>query len=276
VSAGIEPKNKSKTKINKNYEPTIVGFLCNWCSYAGADLAGVSRFQYPTNIRIVRIMCSGRIEPSIILEMFIQGVDGVFIGGCHPGDCHYVVGNYHAERKVILAKKLLKSVGLSEERIRLEWIAAAEGQRFADTVEDFTNQLKLLGPSPLSGKTPDVNKIKLLFAVKNISKDFRLKLLVGKELSLVNEGNVYDKKIPQEELDTLIDEVIKDELARCRIILATKRKALSVDDIARFINLSPNRVLQHIVTLKDRGLVALDRIEGDAPLYIAQEEGGSK
>ncbi|UCF07994.1 MAG: hydrogenase iron-sulfur subunit [Thermoplasmata archaeon] len=255
------------------FEPKILGFLCNWCSYAGADLAGVSRFQYPSNIRIIRIMCSGRIEPSIILEMFIQGADGVLIGGCHPGDCHYQTGNYYAERRVKLIKKLLTASGVEPERVKLEWIAAAEGERFADTVREFTNQIKELGPSPVGRDTPDVIKFKTLYAAKNAAKDFRLKLLTSRELGLVLEGNVYNEKVPQEQIDALIDTAIDFEMARCNILFSIRNEALSVEELSDRLSVPPHEVLQHIVTLRDRGLVALDRIEDDIPYYLALEEG---
>lgn len=129
-----------------NFEPKIIGFCCNWCSYAGADLAGVSRLQYPPNLRMIRVMCSGSVSPEHILEAFRQGADGVFIGGCHPGDCHYMSGNYKTRRKVSLLKKLLSQFGLEPERLRLEWVSAAEGQRFAQVIGDFTEEVRKLGP----------------------------------------------------------------------------------------------------------------------------------
>lgn len=131
----------------ENFEPKIVGFCCNWCAYAGADLAGISRFQYPPNLRMIRVMCSGAIDPGYILEAFRYGADGVFIGGCHPGDCHYMVGNYKTLRKVLLLKKLLLQLGIKAERLRLEWVSAAEGQRFAQVVTDFTEEVRKLGPN---------------------------------------------------------------------------------------------------------------------------------
>ena len=129
------------------YDPKIVGFLCNWCCYAGADLAGVSRFQYPTNVRVIRVMCSGTIEPEMVLEAFIHGADGVFIGGCHIGDCHYATGNHHTEMKLKVMHKLLGAAGLDGRRLRLEWVSAAEGQRFSEVMKKFTRQLKDIGPS---------------------------------------------------------------------------------------------------------------------------------
>jgi len=132
------------------FEPKIIGFCCNWCAYAGADLAGIGRIQYPPNMRMIRVMCSGTIEPVYILEAFQKGADGVFIGGCHPGDCHYQAGNYKTMRKVILARRLLSQLGLSPERLKLEWVSAAEGQRFAQVVTDFIAEVKELGPNPLN------------------------------------------------------------------------------------------------------------------------------
>jgi len=133
-----------------DFEPRIVGFLCNWCSYAGADLAGVSRFQYPTNLRVIRVMCSGRVHPAHIMEAFKNGADGVLIAGCHPpNDCHYISGNLKAQRRVALLKLVLKQLGLDESRLRLEWVSAAEGDKFAKLIQDFTDKLTEMGPSPL-------------------------------------------------------------------------------------------------------------------------------
>lgn len=132
------------------YEPRIIGFLCNWCSYAGADLAGVSRIQYPPNLRVIRVMCSGRVHPSFILEAFKDGADGVLIAGCHPpNDCHYISGNLKAAKRVALLKKLMAQLGLEPERLRLEWISAAESERFARIIQDMVTYLKKLGSNPL-------------------------------------------------------------------------------------------------------------------------------
>jgi len=135
---------------NNGFEPKIIGFLCNWCSYAGADLAGVSRIQYPPNIRIIRVMCSGRIDPSFILEAFKDGADGVLVAGCHlPSDCHYISGNFKALRRITLMKNVLKDFGIEPERLRLEWVSASEGDKFATIVRDMVEEIKKLGPNPL-------------------------------------------------------------------------------------------------------------------------------
>ena len=129
-----------------SYEPKIVGFLCNWCSYTGADLAGTGRIQYPPNVRTIRVMCSARIDPTFVLRALAGGADGVLICGCHPGDCHYSEGNYKMMRRFPLLKRLLVSYGVEPERVQLEWVSASEGQRFADIVKDMTERLRALGP----------------------------------------------------------------------------------------------------------------------------------
>ncbi len=132
-----------------DFEPKILGIFCNWCSYAGADMAGTSRMQYPPNVRIVRVLCSGRVDPQFVLKAFELGADGVLVAGCHPGDCHYVKGNYRAERRIALLKEMLKQLGIEPERLMLRWISASEGAELVKTTEEFVNMLKELGPSPL-------------------------------------------------------------------------------------------------------------------------------
>lgn len=128
------------------FEPKIVTFLCNWCSYTGADLAGTSRMKYASNLRIIRVMCSGRIEPTFVLSAFKEGADGVLICGCHPGDCHYHEGNYKCLRRFYLLEKYIQQLGVHKDRIRLEWISASEGRQFADLADSFTNLVKEMGP----------------------------------------------------------------------------------------------------------------------------------
>jgi F420-non-reducing hydrogenase iron-sulfur subunit len=130
------------------FEPLIVSFCCNWCSYAGADLAGVSRLQYPPNIRIVRVMCSGMVHPNLVMDAFTKGADGVLICGCHPGDCHYGEGNIKAEKRADAITLMLEDFGLEEARFRLEWVSASEGPKFAQVAREFTKKIKELGPSP--------------------------------------------------------------------------------------------------------------------------------
>lgn len=130
----------------QEFEPNIIGFLCNWCSYAGADLAGTSRMQYPPNVKIIRVMCSGRINPMFVVNALQQGADGVLIGGCHPGDCHYQHGNYFTRRRITILKKLLEFLGIEPERVRMTWVSAAEGRKFAEVVEEITEDIRKIGP----------------------------------------------------------------------------------------------------------------------------------
>ncbi|MBT3302921.1 MAG: hydrogenase iron-sulfur subunit [Bacteroidetes bacterium] len=129
-----------------SFNPKIVAFLCNWCSYTGADLAGTSRMKYEPNIRIIRIMCSGRVDPTFVLKAFRQGADGVLICGCHPGDCHYHEGNYKCLRRFTLLEKFIDQMGIEKDRIRLEWISASEGKIFSALADEFTENIKELGP----------------------------------------------------------------------------------------------------------------------------------
>lgn len=133
--------------MSVNWEPKIVAFLCNWCSYAGADLAGVSRLKHPANVRIIRVPCSSRVNPQFILRAFQRGADGVLVAGCHPGDCHYVTGNYFTRRRLMLFKRLLEFAGFEPARLKVRWISAAEGGRFAETVKEMVEELKDLGPN---------------------------------------------------------------------------------------------------------------------------------
>jgi len=128
-----------------SFEPKIIGFLCNWCSYTGADLAGTARMKYPANVMSIRVMCSGRVDPGFVLDAFRRGADGVLVCGCHPGDCHYVDGNHKCMRRIPLTKRMMKGFGIDPIRLRLEWVSASEGARFQEVVCEFTEQLRHLG-----------------------------------------------------------------------------------------------------------------------------------
>lgn len=134
-----------------SFTPNIVGFACQWCTYAGADLAGNLRAKYPTSIKLIKVPCSGRIKPEYIMEAFAQGADGVLVGGCHFGDCHYKDGNYKTKNRLDMLSQMIEEMGFDKRRFRREWISGAEGQRFADVVTEFTNELIELGPNPLKG-----------------------------------------------------------------------------------------------------------------------------
>jgi F420-non-reducing hydrogenase iron-sulfur subunit len=137
---------------DKSWEPRIVGFFCNWCTYTAADLAGVSRMKYASNVRIIRLMCSGRVDPQFVLDSLARGADGVLIGGCHPGDCHYAEGNYKCLRRHELLRRMLGDMGIEPARLRLEWISAAEGDKVKAVINDMVDKIKALGPLDLPGR----------------------------------------------------------------------------------------------------------------------------
>jgi F420-non-reducing hydrogenase iron-sulfur subunit len=130
----------------ENFEPKIIAFVCNWCTYTAADLAGTSRKKYPANVRLIRVMCTGMVDPKYILKAFLEGADAVLVSGCHPGDCHYINGNYKARRRIKLLHEILANFSINKERLRLTWIGASDGIMFADTIENMVHQIKKMGP----------------------------------------------------------------------------------------------------------------------------------
>jgi coenzyme F420-reducing hydrogenase delta subunit/predicted transcriptional regulator len=216
-------------------------------------------------------MCSGRVDPIIPLEVFIRGADGIIVLGCHPADCHYIEGNLYEERKIKMLKKLLALTGLEPERLRLDWVSASEGQRFAQIVTEFTEQIRKLGASPVSGKAPNGKILENLYAAKNAAADFRLRVLVGRERELTEKCNVYDEKMSQEEFDSLLSEVVEAEFIRQKIHLLTSTQPLSVKALAEATGLSPSMVLRQIVDMRRRNMITVDHIEGQTPLFAALE-----
>ena len=249
-----------------SFEPKIVGFLCNWCSYAGADLTGVSRIQYPTNLRVIRVMCSGRVEPAMPINLLLEGADGVMVTGCHINDCHYITGNLYAKRKFKLLEKLLEKAGLSKDRVMLEWVSASEGQKFADVVTEFIEQIKGLGPNEL-----DEEHTLNLKAARLTAEEYRIRAFVGKEEKLVTEGNVYGDAYTEEEFDALMDEALDKEYTRNKLRLMLAMKPSSVKTLAKETGIDPKKVLEHIVVLRQRGWIDLDTVVDQTPVYRVME-----
>ena len=144
------PASTPAAAAEGEFEPKILVFCCNWCSYAGADLAGVSRLQMPTNFRVIRTMCSARVDPEFVLQAFASGADGVLVLGCHPADCHYIGGNYRTRRRIALLRVLLEQYGFNPDRLKLEWVSASEGQKFQKTIKEFNESVKEMGPNPIN------------------------------------------------------------------------------------------------------------------------------
>lgn len=255
----------------KEFEPRIVCFLCKWCSYTCVDLAGVGRVQYPPNLLVVRVLCSGRIDPALVLGALAVGIDGVAVTGCNIGGVNCVAGNPQTKRKFSLTERLVKKGGLEPGRLMLDWVSASDGQRFATTMGKFTEQVRKLGPSPLSGDSPDPNLLLNVRAARAAAEDFRLRALVGKEEKVITEGNVYGDRLTQEEYDEKMAEAVESEFERHRIRLALLEEPTSVKKLSEILGMEPRKVLRHIVVMRQRGWVDVRDIQGASPIYRAQE-----
>jgi F420-non-reducing hydrogenase iron-sulfur subunit len=261
-----KPKQRAQEAPPEVFQPKILAFLCNWCAYAGADLAGISRFQYPPTIRVVRVMCSGRVDPIFIPEGLLSGFDGVMVLGCHPGDCHYLTGNIQAEKKMRLTGEALEMAGIEKGRFMLDWVSAGEGQRFAQVVRDFTEALKDLGPlerdESLKGR---------LLAVKGALEGEKVRWLVGKEEALLEGENVYGEPVKADQLHRLMESTLRDEYIKNRVVFQLEEKSLSAQEIASTVGLALREVLTYLVDLIAEGKVALEEGEGRVPLYVRSE-----
>lgn len=235
------------------FEPKILSFLCNWCAYAGADLAGISRFQYPPTTRVIRVMCSGRIDPAFVPRGLLAGFDGVMILGCHPGDCHYLSGNIQAQRKMDLVHRLMEEEGIGKDRLLLDWVSAGEGQRFAGLVRAFTETLKGLGPLRLG------DEIRLrLRAVQAALEGEKLRWLAGKVPELLEKENVYGERLPKERLDQVLQTACSEELWRALIMLILEGGPLTAHEISERLALPLPQTLPHLTALVGEGRVGLE------------------
>ena len=251
------------------FEPKILGFLCNWCAYAGADLAGVSRFQYPTNIRVIRVMCSGRVDPVHIFNAFKKEIDGVAVLGCHPGDCHYQTGNLEAENKMKMTKKVIEKVGIDSNRLYLDWVSAAEGKRFSEVVSEFTDTIRDLGPI---NQDKDLQN-KLIIGEK-IVESVRLRWLIGKKRELIENGNVYNEKIPAEKIEEILVKNINKEYDIQRILSSLDKNPSTVISLAENLKIYPSKVAKYITGMENSGMVSILDFQDNNPRYILSEKGG--
>jgi len=240
------------------FKPRILGFLCNWCCYAGADLAGVSRYQYPANIRIIRMMCSGRVDLAFILRAFSNGSDGVFMGGCWPGECHYITeGNYASLSMMHICKKLLVQIGMNPERLRLDWVSASQGSRFAAVMNDFSSKLEELGPLG-EGEGLDKKALKLkLKAVTNLVP--YIKLVERERLRVrFDTEEEYKEYFASDEVNRLFHELIVDKLATSEILLLLRDRPLSAGEISEILGVDPSEVSTHLNDSARQGLIEFD------------------
>nr|NQU92807.1 hydrogenase iron-sulfur subunit [Bacteroidota bacterium] len=241
-----------------NFQPKMIGIICNWCCYGGADLCGVSRFQYPPHIRLIRVMCSARVDLLHLLRAFTNGIDGIFVGGCHLCDCHYVTsGNFNAFSMVQVLRKILKYIGIYPERLRLEWVSAGEGIRFANFMNEYSAELTKLGPL---GKAEGIEDKALALKLEAVGKLIPyIKLVLTQRLHVLDRSEeAYHRFFNSDEFERLFDELIADKLAISLITTLLQEKSLSTGEIADSLGLSPSEVARHMNGSSRQGLVRYD------------------
>ncbi|MFH1296879.1 MAG: hydrogenase iron-sulfur subunit [Bacteroidota bacterium] len=241
-----------------SFQPKMIGIICNWCCYGGADLCGVSRFQYPPHIRLIRVMCSSRVDLLHILRAFTNGIDGVFIGGCHLCDCHYVTnGNFNTFSMVQVCRKIMERIGIYPERLRLEWVSAGEGIRFANFMNEYSAEITKLGPL---GKAEGIVDTALAFKLEAVKKLIPyIKLVLTQRLHVpVRTEEAYHEFFNSAEFERLFEELIADKLAISLITTVLQKKSLSTGEIADSLGLSPSEVARHMNGSSRQGLVRYD------------------
>ncbi len=245
-----------------SFEPKVIAFLCNWCSYAGADLAGVSRIQYKTNIRVIRVMCSGRVDPIFIVNALLRKTDGVMVLGCHFGDCHYINGNYNAEKRIIATQKLLGFTEIEKERVYLDWVSAAEGERFANLVNNYIGKIKGLGPIKISEENEQ-----MLLSVRDVLAGETFRHLTGVAYEITERQNVYGERIPIEDFKKRLDEILYQEYIRARILRLLNNKDYSAPEIAQRLHIEADVVFDNLCSLQERGKILMLETKNDYPIY---------
>jgi F420-non-reducing hydrogenase iron-sulfur subunit len=245
----------------QDFKPRILGFLCNWCCYAGADLCGVSRYQYPPSLKIIRVMCSGRVDLEFVFRAFARGNDGVFIGGCWLGECHYdTEGNYDALSMMHLGKRLLEQVGINPERLRLESVSASQGGRFAEVVTDFTGKLRELGPL---GAGEGMDQKTLALKLQAITKVIPYVRLVERERLRVRFPSKaeYEEFFASDQVKSIFKDLIADKLAVSQIMLLLQERSLSTGEIADSLGVSASEAAEHLNNSARQRLIRFDEKE---------------
>lgn len=245
-------------------QPKIICFMCNWV-FCEEEL------QVPYNFNVFRVPCIGRMDPTLILETFANGADGVMLAGCKPADCHFVDGNLHAERAVKMLKKLLNLSGLGSERLKLITFSPLEDDDFNKYAREFSEEIWVLGFSPLKNAESAPIITANITAAKNAASAFRLRVLLGREEELTELENAYGERISKEKYDAILEDIVNAEFIRYKIHHLTREKPLSVKQLAEILGLKPSIVLRHITNMRRKGMISMDRVEGNTPLYKALE-----
>lgn len=230
-------------------------------------MAGVSRFQYPTNTRTIRLLCTGQLDVRYVLEAFLRGADGVLVVGCKLGECHYFDGNYQARLKVEATKSMLKKVEIEPERLRMEFMSSAEGAKFAEVVGQFSEEIRALGPTPVMDEKVGKRLKNSIDALAHAMSRMRLRALIGKWRKVVEMGNVYDTKVDEEEWRKMVETSIEEELARSQILLLLKEKPRSCLELAQEIGIDPAKALKELTFLRQKNLIDVQKVEERSPIY---------
>jgi len=248
--------------MKDTFKPKILAFLCNWCSYAGADLAGVSRIQYPSTIRVVRVMCSGRVDPVFIINALKEGFDGVLVSGCHIGDCHYQTGNLYTLKRMNTLSKLFDMAGIGKNRVFLRWASAAEAQIFADNVVEITNEIKKLGPFDRSHNELALNALEKTFS------SARLRWLIGIDRQITETENVYKEKTDPDYFKKILQSAVEEEFYHALIIEVLGKGPISIRQMAKQTGLPVHTVSCRLNDLELEGLAEIAYVEGTTPKFV--------
>lgn len=244
--------------------PAIVCFSCNFafCGEQG---------RIPSNATVARVQCVGRLDPVSVLEMFEKGADGVMLAGCKPPDCHYQEGNVQAELAVGILKRLLNLSDLGAERLKLTWVSPFEDQNLGPIIKSFSDEISKFSTSPLKSANVESKFMINIIAAKNAAAQFRMRVLLGREKELTESVNSYGEKISQQDYDTMLDQIVENEFVRHKIHFLTRNIPMSAKDLAQATGLKPSEVLEHIVDMRRKNMLAVERLEGTSPLYRALE-----
>jgi coenzyme F420-reducing hydrogenase delta subunit len=251
--------------------PQIISFVCNWSLPQDMVASGPKGLEGHPKMHIIKVACVGRIDAAILIDTFIKGADGVLMVSCPSPDCHFIDGNVQAEHKIKIAKKLLALAGLSPKRLRLESPSPGEALSMVKLVDDFRNEITLLGPSQIDGKNLD-DKVSInLLAARDAASNYRLRALTGREIGVTEDMNVYGERISNEQFEELLDEVVQEEFIGCKTFLLAKHQPLSVKKLAVALGMKPANALHHVVEMRRKGMIAIDHIDGTTPIYKALE-----
>lgn len=254
-------------KPPEEFEPRIIAFLCNWCSYAGADLAGVSRYQYPTGVRVIRVMCSGRIDPFLVFRAFRRGADGVLVAGCHIGDCHYISGNLQTQERVKLILGILEKNKIPPQRFKLAWVSASEGKIFSQIITEFNEELRKLGP--ISQEAIDgLRTMKKMAASERVFLDFPVRYLIGKGAVLAQSVNVYGERVEPDKLKNMAGDFVRMQSLKHLILEVITNNPTSLIRLSKTLETSPKDIFECLVQLKTEGQVDIVGFEEDYPVFL--------